>query len=250
MPAPQKIVIVGATSAIAEHCARLWVEQKPSELILIVRSLERAERVAQDLKVRSPETRVLVLQSDFLDTQQIQAVVDQACTGSAVDIALIAHGSLPDQSACQADLSLSHNALALNGISPVLFAEAFAMHMQKTNRGTLAVIGSVAGDRGRKSNYIYGAAKGLLTRHVQGLQHRFARSNVHVVLIKPGPTDTPMTAHLKQRGNRLASVDRVARDIVTGIEKGSRIVYTPRVWLLIMLVIRHLPHFMFKHIDI
>jgi len=108
----------------------------------------------------------------------------------------------------------------------------------------------VAGDRGRKSNYVYGAAKGLVTRYAQGLQHRLAKSGVKVVLIKPGPTDTPMTAHLKGSGAKLAGADSVARDIVRGMEKGAPVVYAPAKWAVIMMVIRHLPRFVFNKMDI
>jgi decaprenylphospho-beta-D-erythro-pentofuranosid-2-ulose 2-reductase len=132
----------------------------------------------------------------------------------------------------------------------VLFAEAFAGHMQKANSGTLAIISSVAGDRGRKSNYVYGAAKGLVTRYTQGLQHRLAGTDVKVVLIKPGPTDTPMTVHLKQQGSRLASVEDVAARIVEGIDQAKSLVYAPAKWALIMMIIRHLPNFIFKKLDI
>ena len=166
------------------------------------------------------------------------------------DIVLIAHGSLPDQQACQQDLELCDDALAVNGVSPALFAEAFAGPMQQANRGTVAIIGSVAGDRGRKSNYVYGAAKGLVTRYAQGLQHRLAGTNVKVVLIKPGPTDTPMTAQLKGKGAKLASVGDVARMIVKGIAQGKPDVYAPGKWALIMMVIRHLPRFVFNKMDI
>ena len=163
---------------------------------------------------------------------------------------MIAHGSLPNQLECQESINKTKDKLLINGISPVLFAEAFVGKMQKADGGTLAIIGSVAGDRGRKSNYVYGAAKGLVTRYVQGLQHRLANTKVKVVLIKPGPTDTPMTAHLKQKDTKLASVDRVAREIVRGIEKGRRVVYTPKIWWVIMMVIRHLPYFIFRKLDI
>jgi short-subunit dehydrogenase len=163
---------------------------------------------------------------------------------------LVAHGSLPSQEACQIDLNLCRGALDVNGISPVLFAEAFATHMQKSNIGTLAIIGSVAGDRGRKSNYVYGAAKGLVTRYIQGLQHRLANTDVKVVLIKPGPTDTPMTTHLKQSGAKLTPVDQVASEIVCGIESGQRVVFAPNKWSVIMMVIRHLPFFIFRRMDI
>lgn len=246
----RKIVIIGATSAIAEHCARIWVKEKPSEIILIGRNQDKLTRVASDLKVRSPDTVITRVETDFLDPKQIEMQVDQICKTGKVDIALVAHGSLPDQATCESDLSLCREALEVNAISPVLFAEAFATNMQKVNHGILAVIGSVAGDRGRKSNYVYGAAKGLVTRYVQGLQHRLAGTNVKVVLVKPGPTDTPMTAHLKQSGTKLAAVDKVARGVVHGIENGQRIVYVPKIWSIIMMIIRHLPHFVFKRMDV
>jgi len=122
--------------------------------------------------------------------------------------------------------------------------------MAMANRGTIALIGSVAGDRGRKSNYVYGAAKGLVTRYAQGLQHRFAGSGVKVVLVKPGPTDTPMTAHLKGQGAKLAPVESVAGQIVDGIAAGKAVVYAPGKWWLVMMIIRHLPAFVFNKMNI
>lgn len=246
----KRIVIVGATSAIAEHCARWWVKDAAVDLTLVGRDLARTERVAADLRVRSPRSTVRAREADFIDPPAIHRLADEIVAEGAVDILLVAHGSLPDQAVCQQDLAACHEALSVNGISPALFAEAFAGHMQKANRGTLAVIGSVAGDRGRRSNYVYGAAKGLLTRYAQGLQHRLAGTGVKVVLIKPGPTDTPMTAHLKQQGGRLASVEDVARLIVQGINQGRPVVYAPGKWALIMMVIRHLPSFIFNKLDI
>lgn len=246
----KRIVIVGATSAIAEHCARLWVQGKSADLTLVGRDAGRVERVAADLRVRSPLSEIRVVQSDFLDPNAIRRTVDGIVAQGDVDIVLIAHGSLPEQSYCQDDLEVCRDALEVNGVSPVLFAEAFAKHMAKANHGTIALIGSVAGDRGRKSNYVYGAAKGLVTRYAQGLQHRFAGTGVKVVLIKPGPTDTPMTAHLKGQGAKLASVEDVSRTIVKAIESECMTAYAPRKWALIMLVIRHLPGSIFNKINI
>ncbi len=245
----KRIVIIGATSAIAEQCALLWVADAV-DLILVARNTEKVELVAMDLRVRSPQSTVETLTVNFLDPIEIQALVNNIVSKGNIDMALIAHGSLPDQKACQKYLTQCGNELQLNGISPTLFAEAFITSMEKTNSGTLAVIGSVAGDRGRKSNYVYGAAKGLVTRYVQGLQHRLAKTNVKVVLIKPGPTDTPMTAHLKQQGAKLASVESVAENIVQGIEKGQTVIYAPAKWMIIMMIIRHLPGFVFNKMDI
>jgi decaprenylphospho-beta-D-erythro-pentofuranosid-2-ulose 2-reductase len=245
----KRIVIIGATSSIAEHCARLWVENTKVDLTLVARNAEKAESVATDLRVRSPQSVIRVLAANFINPLAIQQLVDEIVAVGIVDTVLIAHGSLPDQDVCQQNLTECNEALTVNSISPVLFAEAFAGHMQKAKLGTLAIIGSVAGDRGRKSNYVYGAAKGLVTRYAQGLQHRLANTGVKVVLIKPGPTDTPMTAHLKQHGG-LAKVEDVAKAIVNAISQGKPVVYAPAKWALIMMVIRHLPRLIFNRMDI
>lgn len=246
----KRIVIVGGTSAIAEHCARRWLVDQPAALTLVGRDAQRLERVAADLRVRSPQSDIRCVQADFLNPEAIRVTVESITQSGRVDIVLIAHGSLPAQTECQSDLQSCRDALEINGVSPVLYAEAFAKEMEKANHGTIALIGSVAGDRGRKSNYVYGAAKGLVTCYAQGLQHRFAGSEVKVVLIKPGPTDTPMTAHLKGKGAKLASVEEVAQQIVTGIAAGKPLIYVPGKWRLIMLLIRNLPTFAFNKLDI
>ena len=246
----KRIVIIGATSAIAEHCARLWLQKQPMDLTLVGRHETRLERVATDLKARSPQSEFRVMQADFLDPQAIDDMTQQIFALGNVDIVLIAHGSLPEQTGCQEDLKACREALDINGISPVLYAEAFAKHMAKANHGTIALIGSVAGDRGRKSNYVYGAAKGLITRYAQGLQHRFAGTAIKVILIKPGPTETPMTAHLKGNGAKLAAVDDVAKLIVEGIDAGKPTIYAPGKWWLIMMIIRHLPAIVFNKMNI
>lgn len=235
---------------MAENCARLWVQGQSVDLTLVGRDAGRVERVAFDLRVRSPLSEIQILQADFLDTKAIRSTVDAIVAQGDVAVVLIAHGSLPEQSECQDNLDVCLDALEVNGVSPVLFAEAFAKHMGKANHGTLALIGSVAGDRGRKSNYVYGAAKGMVTRYAQGLQHRFAGTGVKVVLIKPGPTDTPMTAHLKGQGPKMASVEEVAKRIVDAVDRGQSVVYVPGKWSQIMMIIRHLPSFVFNKLDI
>lgn len=248
MNAKTRIVIVGATSAMAEHCARLWAANTPVEMTLIGRNAEKMERIATDLKVRSPGSDIAVVTADFADPAAIRSVVDTIAVRGVIDVALIAHGTLPDQKACERDLALAREAMEVNAISPALWAEAIAGHMAKSEHGTLGIIGSVAGDRGRRSNYVYGAAKGLVTRYAQGLQHRFAGKGVKVVLIKPGPTATPMTASLGMKG--LAPVEDVAKAIVAGMAKGAPVVYAPVKWWLIMMIIRHLPRFVFNKMNI
>jgi len=244
----KRIVIIGATSAIAEHCARRWLQSGPCELVLVARDGERANRIAADLRVRGQQSHVDVLTSDFLDPAAIDSVV-AAAWGTGVDLVLIAHGVLPDQQACEQDLAACRAALDVNAISPVLFAQAFARRMALRGQGTLAVIGSVAGDRGRKSNYVYGAAKGLVERYLQGLRHQFAGTGIQIAIIKPGPTDTPMTAHLKG-STKLAPVESVAQMIVDGLARGQEVIYAPGKWRVIMLIIRHLPGFVFNKMNI
>ncbi|MEY3978869.1 MAG: hypothetical protein RLZZ375_298 [Pseudomonadota bacterium] len=239
-------MIIGASSAIAEHCARLWARES-ADFLLVGRDLARVQRVADDLRVRSPQPDIQTTQIDFLDVDAIAALAQQAAQ-SAIDIVLIAHGDLPAQQNCEQDLHQAQAALQVNGLSPALFAEAFAKQLAQQGRGTLALIGSVAGDRGRKANYVYGAGKGMLERYAQGLQHRFATTGIKIVLIKPGPTATPMTAHLPSGG--LAKVDQVAHAIIKAIESGKPVVYVPAKWQLIMLIVQHLPRWIFNKLNI
>ncbi len=244
-----KIIIIGATSAIAQHCARHWVA-RPCRIHLVGRNERRLQATADDLQVRSPQSEVTLETLDFLDAAAIARSVAKFAHGAPIDTALIAHGDLPEQGVCQENLESCHAALELNGLSPALFMEALVAQMERAGRGRLGVIGSVAGDRGRKSNYIYGSAKALLDRYAQGVQHRLAGSAVRVSLVKPGPTSTPMTAHLADGGPGLAAVEDVAHRIVSGMEKGKAVIYAPGKWALIMLVIKHLPRFVFNRLDI
>ena len=246
----KKIVIVGASSGIAIECARIWLKQAPANLVLVVRDLERAKPLVADLLVRSPESSVEIITCNFIDPSAIRDLVREIAKSGPIDIVLIAQGTLPDQLDCENDLLLSNDTLVINGVSPCLFAEAFANAMQGQTRGNIAIIGSVAGDRGRKSNYVYGAAKGLVARYAEGMQHRFAATGIRVSLIKPGPTATAMTAKLRENGLKCASADSVAQDIILGIDKGQAVIYTPKKWQLIMLVVRHIPAVIFNKLNI
>jgi len=250
MKKPHKtIVIIGATSAIAEHCARIWVNQIQGQLVLVGRHQEKLQRIQADLQVRSPEVATSVVAGNFEGADNIQVLVDGICNNTPVDLVLIAHGVLPAQNKAQQELAYNAQTLHINAISPVLFAEGFAQHMATQGHGQIALIGSVAGDRGRKSNYVYGAAKGLIERYAQGLQHRFAATSIKITLIKPGPTRTPMTTTLA--GNLpMAEPQAVAQRIVKGISRKKPVIYAPAKWWLIMKIIAHLPRLIFNRMDI
>lgn len=220
--------------------------------MLIGRDMQRLQRVASDLAVREPSSRMECHAIDLCDTETIERTTGQVCASKPPDLVLVAHGALPEQDGCEKNLHDCRRALEVNAVSPALWLEAFVAHMQDAGPAHLVVIGSVAGDRGRQSNYVYGAAKGLLERYTQGLQHRLAlrASALKVVLIKPGPTATPMTAHLAAQGQKLASVESVAHSIVSGVAKGAPVIYAPGKWRFVMLVIRNLPTAIFHRLKI
>lgn len=242
-----KIVVIGATSGIAEQCCRLWALEAP-EFVLMARDAAKAERIAADLKVRGARA-VSLAKAEFFDPSTIAAFADETVAAGPVDIVLIAHGWMPvDQH--KLDAATAGEVIRVNAVSPVLFAEAFARHLATARHGTIAIIGSVAGDVTRRANYVYGASKALLARYAQGLDHRLHSSGVKVVLIKPGPTDTPMTVHMKSAGKRMATVEQVARATVDGIRRGTPVVYAPRRWRLVMLIARLIPRAIFNRLPL
>jgi short-subunit dehydrogenase len=239
-----RLAIFGATSAVAQAVARRFAEQG-AQLFLVGRSLERLEAIAADLRVRG-STAVSVVASDLADLSQHAALVEQAhCALGGIDAALIAHGTLPDQRACESDTALALHHIGINYLSPVSLLTELAKQMSAQQSGVLAVIGSVAGDRGRQSNYVYGSAKGGLAVFVEGLRHRLTPTGVRVILVKPGFIDTPMTAAIEKKGPLWATTDAVARDIVEAMQRSNATIYTPWFWRGIMAIIRNIPDAIF-----
>ena len=245
--AMRRIVVIGATSLIAQHVLRQWIATGPADVHLVGRDAERLDGVGRDLAVRSPESTTTTHVVDVLDLAAVEALAADL-TAQPLDLVLIAHGTLPEQADCQGDRALAARTLLVNGNSVVLAAEAFVARMDHARAATVVVIGSVAGDRGRRTNYVYGSAKALVATYVEGLQHRLAGRPLQVVLVKPGPTATPMTAGLGMP--RLARPEEVATAIVRGVERGTPVIYAPPLWRVIMLVIRHLPRVVFNRLSI
>jgi decaprenylphospho-beta-D-erythro-pentofuranosid-2-ulose 2-reductase len=239
----KKILIIGATSAMAEACARLWA-QRGDRLYLAARNAQQLQSIAADLSTRgAAKVGYKVFDATALD--QHAALLQDATTAmGGLDTVLIAHGTLSDQDKAQNDVAYALGEINTNGISVVAFMTLVANQLEAQGHGAIAVISSVAGDRGRQSNYVYGSAKALVSAFASGLRQRLAKKGVHVVTIKPGFVDTPMTAHLP-KGPLWAKPEQVARDISQAIDKGRTIVYTPGFWRLIMLIIKHIPEFVF-----
>jgi hypothetical protein len=244
----QKILIIGATSAIAEATARLWAA-RGAALFLVGRRTERLEVIAADLRVRGAAA-VACLTMDACATSAYASMLDavEAALGS-LDIALIAHGTLPDQRACAASVEKTLAEIDSNGLSVIALATLLANRFEQQGSGSLAVISSVAGDRGRQSNYVYGAAKGMVSLFLQGLCNRLAKQGIQVLTIKPGFVDTPMTAAFS-KGALWVKPDSIALGIVRAIDRKRDEVYLPRFWWLIMVIIRHLPERVFKRLSL
>jgi short-subunit dehydrogenase len=244
----KRVLIIGATSAIAEAAARQWATQG-AVLFLVGRKTERLQAIAADLQVRGAKLAVThIMEATDLAAHEPMLVAAEEALGG-IDIALIAHGTLPDQKACEASVELTLQEINTNGLSVIALATRVANRMEAQGSGSIAVISSVAGDRGRQSNYVYGAAKGLVTRFLQGLRNRLAKKGVQVLTIKPGFVDTPMTAAFK-KGALWAQPDDIARGILAAIEIGNNEVYLPGFWWLIMAIIRHIPEPIFKKLSL
>ena len=244
----KKILIIGASSAIAQSTARIWAKQQAS-FFLVGRDSAKLERLAQDLLVRGA-SKVDICVVDFMDITQHQSAIQAACESLGnLDVTLLAHGSLTDQPRAEQDNQYAAEEITLNFSTAASFLTLVASRMETQGYGAIAVIGSVAGDRGRASNYVYGSAKAGLAAFSQGLRQRLSKSNVQVLLIKPGFVDTPMTQEFK-KGFLWASPDEVARDICKAVEKRKNVLYTPWFWALIMLIIQHIPEAIFKRLKL
>lgn len=244
----KNILIIGATSAIAEAAARRFSAQG-SSLYLLARNQERLESLANDLRVRGA-SNVGFSAFDANDYDQHKALIDAAVAAlGGLDVVLVAHGSLSDQAVCEQDVGVLLKEFSTNCLSVLSLLTLLANTLEMQGHGTVAVISSVAGDRGRQSNYVYGTAKGALTIFLQGLRNRLAAKGVHVVTIKPGFVDTPMTAAFP-KGALWAKPEKVAADIDHAIASKRDVVYSPWFWFFIMMIIRHIPEKIFKRLKL
>ncbi|WP_049621934.1 SDR family oxidoreductase [Frateuria defendens] len=244
----QRVLIIGATSAIAEATARIYAE-RGSRLHLVARTPARLDTIVEDLRIRGAAD----VGRDALDINDLtrhEAVLDAAWTALGnVDVVLVAHGTLPDQKACEASVETAMAEFATNATSTIALLTLLANRMERAGRGTIAVISSVAGDRGRASNYLYGSAKAAVSTFLGGLRQRLSKRGVDIVTIKPGFVDTPMTRDFK-KGALWAKPDAVAAGIVKAVDKGTPVVYLPWFWFAIMTVIRAIPEFIFKRVSL
>jgi short-subunit dehydrogenase len=240
--------VLGATSGIAEATCRIWATQG-ARLFLVARNAQKLAAVAADLRTRGA-SYVDTAVADLDDVDQHPALLAHAVNSlTGLDIAYLAQGILGDQPKAEQDFNTAAQIIYTNFMAPVSLLTWLANFCVQRHTGTLAVISSVAGDRGRKSNYLYGSSKAGLSAFLGGLRNRVDREGVTVLTIKPGPVKTAMTTGAKGR-ERFADVDAVAKSIVKAIDQRRDVLYVPFQWRPIMFAVRHIPERLFKKLNL
>ena len=244
----KKILVLGATSGIAAAVARRFAAAGDS-LFLVGRDIAKLETLQADLRVRGAAL-VQCEQADLNCSEAHPAIIDRACTAmGGLDVALLAWGALGAEQQAQHSFPAAREILELNFLGQISALTALAELFEKRRAGSIIALSSVAGDRGRKSNYVYGSAKAGLSAYLQGLRNRLHSCGVHVLTVKPGFVDTPMTAHLA-KNVLFASADRVADDIYRAYQSGAAVLYTPWFWRFIMAIIVSIPEALFKRMSL
>jgi decaprenylphospho-beta-D-erythro-pentofuranosid-2-ulose 2-reductase len=238
-------MIFGATSAIAVAVERMLATNAQSSFFLVARHVERLELLAADLRTRGASV-VEIAAADLDDTGAHESLIkDGLAALGGLDLALIAHGVLGDQQEAEVDYRAAEKIFHTNLLSAVSLVTLLGNHCESQGNGCIAVLSSVAGDRGRQSNYVYGASKAGLTTFLSGVRNRLDRKGLHILTIKPGFVTTPMTAHMDM-GRLAATPQSIARGIIRAIQYRRDVVYLPSFWRVIMLLIRAVPETLFK----
>lgn len=248
---PSCAAILGATSGLGQAVARQLCSNAAdgsgvSSLILVARNSSRLEEVADDLRARGATVTCVVADLDDIDAHE-----QLAATLAPASSFWFFYGSLPEQSDVQTNWPATEQSLRTNFLSPASLLTHIGNALEARGQGSIVVVGSVAGDRGRQSNYIYGTAKGALALFCQGLRNRLAPKGIPVLTVKPGFIDTPMTAEIEKKPAILwATPDKVASDIIKAHAKGKDVLYTPWFWRYILLIIKLVPERIFKKLSL
>lgn len=244
---PLRVLILGAGSGIAQATARLYATEG-AVLGLAGRNVERLGSIADDLVARGAG-RVEIFEADLVTAEPETALAGMVTKLGGCDHVIVAYGVLGDQAVAERDLPTALSILDVNFRSAAGWSLAVANVLEQQGRGSLVVLGSVAGDRGRRSNYVYGAAKAGLATLVQGIDHRFGGRGPRAVIVKPGPTDTAMTAGMAKGGPLWAAPEAVAAVVRKAADSGGPVVYAPARWRLIMAIIRAIPSVIFNKMN-
>jgi len=238
----KNVLILGATSDMAQAIAKKYAAEGWS-LTLAAREADLLEPIAGDLRVRTnlPVEAALFDATDFASHSGFYEGL-----ATKPDAVICVFGYMGDQMAARTDFEEVRRTIDINFTGAVSVLNIVADDFEKRGYGAIAGISSVAGDRGRQSNYIYGSAKAGLTAYLSGLRNRLAKAGVHVMTVKPGFCRTKMTEQMDLPAALTAEPEQVAAAVFKGMEKKRNVVYTLWMWRYIMLIIRHIPEFIFK----
>ena len=242
------VLAVGATSAIVTSTLyKIGKKFRPKKFILMARNQEKLSSLASDMKIRFDcEVKTLVFEAT--DIQATANGIEKLLKEDlSIEVALLGHGVLPDNDLCGKDVKIMEKSFYVNGLSFALLLQNLVRYFKKTKKGSICVIGSVAGDRGRASNYYYGSAKAYVEKLTQGIRVELFDSDVQVLLVKPGFVDTPMTSSFK-KSFLWVQPETVGKTIVKAIVTNKSVIYIPFFWGWIMFVIKLLPGFIFNRL--
>jgi len=241
----KSVLIIGAKSDIAKEVAKVYAKNG-YRLYLAGREITYLEEFKKDLEIRY-EIEVVLKEFDVTDYQGHEEFYNSLDEPSGV---IVSSGYMQEQKDCEKDFEKSLNTINVNYTGVVSFLNIVANSMEKNKNGFIVGISSVAGDRGRKANYIYGSAKAAFSAYLSGLRNRLFESNVYVLTVKPGFVDTKMTENLDLPEKLTASAEDVALDIFKAQQKKKNILYTKSIWWFIMLIIKYIPEGIFKKMSI
>lgn len=248
---PRRVAIFGATSRIATEAARLWLARGVN-LVLVARNAERLRLLSDDLVLRAGGlAEVDAVTADPGAPEALPALwTSLSARFPDLDAVLIAHGTLPDQRRCEADPEVMLDAVRVNALSAMTLLTLIANDFEARGSGTIGVIGSVAGDRARRSHYVHDAAKGMLALFLQGLRARLHERGVRVITVKPARVITPMTQGFDRQGPLWSRPEGVARGIVRAFGGRGDVVYVPWFWRPIAGAIQLIPEGIFKRLTL
>ncbi|MFT6527257.1 MAG: short-subunit dehydrogenase [Celeribacter sp.] len=240
-------IILGATSSMARALSRK-LAARGATLLLCGRDMDDLRSTAADCMARGA-TDAQPCAFDARETTRFTPIIERASGQEGVINCAVFVGSMPSQDAIDADPDLIAGTVQDNYTGPATFLQMLAPELERRGSGTVVGVGSVAGDRGRIGNYVYGSAKAGFATYLSGLRNRLTRAGGHVVTVKPGFVDTAMTWDVEGMF-LVAAPEKVAIDILNAVAKRKNVIYTPFFWRYIMLIIRTIPEFIFKKMSI
>lgn len=242
----KKVVIIGATSAIAEAMGRQFSDQK-NELFLIGRQEAHLKILSEDFSARSQKPCQYYIFEALQSAQFLQCLYAALDALASIDILVIAHGTLPDQKKCERNYQVAIEEFTVNATSYIGLLTVFSAYFEKQGQGNIIAFSSCAADRGRPSNYLYGSAKAAITTFCAGLHLSLQDKGVGVLIVKPGFVDTPMTKEFK-KGLLWAKPESVSKKIIAAMINRKNVIYVPGFWRYIMVLIRLLPGMIVKRL--